>query len=184
MQDINIILSIIGATTGCISLLLHLLKSLDERPKLKIEVLSNFNMIYFPSVFMENSNYNSDQHALIELRIINKSQLPITIYQVDICSRRLGTYPVYKYNKPTGNVTFPTRFELSYIDPVNTGLFLPITLEPYEVREGLFFISHPPKFIKGPYTIKLIFKSSRGIFRVKTLAQDHSDILDAFESQS
>lgn len=166
IPKLTLILSLIGCFTGVSGLVLHFFQFLSEKPKLKIEQISDGDDLYFS--IPKDSKYESDFQGFIFIRIFNKSRHPISIADVSLevpnyktchCSKdidkELKLY--FKKNMTSKNVFFIGKSQLK----------IPTMIKEYGLAEGYLFFpfmqDYKLKQIKG----NLVFLTTRGKFETK-----------------
>lgn len=172
-----LILSIIGCAVSFTSLVLHFYKFLCERSKIKIE-FRNRDSIFFNKIDSYET-YNTDYHCLIYMTIINKSLLPVTIYDIEASLNGNSLY-FQRYNGNELRLLAYTAKDRTtdFMFDLSSQYELPLDLNPYAAYKGYLFI---PLF-KGPInekeTIELTIKTSRKAIKTSCTVKKHIAKID------
>lgn len=159
--DISLILSVIGCITGFSSLAISFYKFLNEHSRLHISFDSS-KCIYFPKI----DHYKLSAtcyHALVYIRIINKSSYPDVIYSI---SGTLNDTPIVFSSCDLNAVSLKhhvkSEFEYSTRTFKMTPVFsLPIKLSPFDVWQGYMFVQFFPDTDADTLPLKVTLSTSR-----------------------
>lgn len=166
-MDWNLIISIVGLGFSLLAILFSGFTFFETQAKIKIEVLNNNFLTYAPSMWDENEDpyYYGAKRIAMKCRIINKSSVPITLYEVVLNNK-------FTYNKDTFNsseilVDYLNKGEetilkrkIEEIDDIK----LPIIIHPYSVVEGYIVFD---KLDKVPNEFIIYLKTTRKIVKYK-----------------
>lgn len=161
-MDEKFIFSLIGCITGVSGLVISLttlIRTLiQERKNIKIE-FHPLHCGYFKKIDCF-SDYMTDYHAILHVQITNKSTSPNTINFFDTYIGnqliQFRTVDIDKIKIPMSNLNRNT------VIPMNPSFYLPIRLEPYDVKEFIVFYPILPKFDTETISGRITIGSAKG----------------------
>lgn len=154
-------IALIGCITGVASLLIAFYKSLGERMRLKIIVNPKVSL-WFDKIELYKTCKTTYQ-GLIDIRIINKSSEPLTIYDLNLhhgnekLNWRKFEYNSFKLLETVTDDRHYTELEFTITEAFDT----PLNLKPHDAFHGQIFLPFLPDEITDNYKIIAIFKTTK-----------------------
>lgn len=142
-EVLSLIFSLIGCITGIISLSISILYFIYQKPNVSVEFEPQPNFMYFDK--LRGYTYNCKHQAFGKIRLINKSDKPITVSSILILQRIKGKQFIeitncgHVINKP---FYIENKHHIKIF--INSSVQLPLRIEPYDIYEATLFFPFFP----------------------------------------
>lgn len=141
-DNITLAIALLGSITGVSGLILNFLGYWSTRAKLKITISRGYTPFFLiRKDEADFGNYRTDSIAMIPVRIINKSEKPVTIVEVRIqklFNKKRKTFSSNDFKLNHNLITFSTGDRTSTSYRTLKQINLPIRIEPFDIIEGSF----------------------------------------------
>ena len=173
IDDIKLILSIIGAVTGSLALIIDFFNYKFYLPKLIIKPLNNSYFLNKKDV-KEASYYETTRIAVVSLKISNSSAHPITVDNVYIKSnkREIFHFKDFKFTVPK-LLTNKNPITYSRIEYLKIAV-LPLRIEPFDSQYVSFIF---PYFDNCNTRFKIFLETPRKNHSVKVNLSEYHDLV-------
>lgn len=170
--NITLLIAIIGCITGISSLLINIIKFLNERVKLKVFLNKG---IYF------NQNYSNESllyDFLGTFTFINKSSMPITVYSIDFINTE--TSKIYHNQKCHQNSI--NLITCKYSDKswstcrilMSNQIKFPLRIDPYDAITTKIYLPRVKiKHSNNSFSFKAIIKTPRKSIKISCTFDKH-----------